>query len=352
MLRLALVGAGRVAQHYLHVHDEYLLKRFLQVTAVVDPNSAMANSLAEKFSAIVLPDIAAITPQVADLALVLTPSGMHEAHSRQLLQQGMPVLSEKPLGLSIEAVLDNARLADMKGLAYGGVFQNRFNPAMKFAHQVVSTGRLGKIVSASVRLRWCRYQPYYQDGWHGTWKLDGGVSNQQAIHHVDALQWLCGMPRELAAFKGRQANILEAEDTLVASGITERGIFFTFEATTAARPEDFEASLSLVGEKGYLDVGGVALNEIRRCLLIGEEDHEAEYCQRHSMAVTSGYGIGHADLLRSIAERFMAIGKIELPLSPEESLNAVRFVHALYRATEDGQIIQFDGNVRSRFLGV
>lgn len=351
MLRLALIGAGRVAQHYVYMRDEFLPADCLRVTAVVDPKTEAAEALAEKFGARVLPDIEAITPEIADLALVLTPSGLHEAHSRQLLQQGMPVLSEKPIGLSIEAVEDNARYAREKGLAYGGIFQNRFNPALLFAHQVVASGRLGKIVSAGVRLRWCRYQSYYEDGWHGTWKLDGGVSSQQAIHHVDALQWLCGMPRQLAAFKGRQMNRLEAEDTLVASGVTEQDIFFTFEATTAARPEDFEASLSLVGEKGYLDVGGVALNEIRRCALMGEEDREAEYCEGNSIAVRSGYGVGHADLLKGIVDCFVDSGKIELPLSAEESLNAVRFVHALYRATEDGQTIQFDGNVRSRFLG-
>ena len=352
MLRVALLGAGRVAQHYVYMSDEFIAPGLLSFTAVVDEKPEAANALAKRLGAQVLPTISAITPDVADLVVVLPPSGLHEAHSRQLLQQGMPVLSEKPLGLSIEAVLDNAKYAREKGLAYGGIFQNRFNPALLFAQQVVSSGRLGRIVSAGVRLRWCRYQPYYEDGWHGTWKLDGGVSNQQAIHHVDALQWLCGMPRQLAAFKGRQVNRLEAEDTMVASGLTEKDVFFTFEATTAARPEDFEASLSLVGEKGYLEVSGVALNEIRRCSLIGEEAREAEYCATHSKAVRSGYGVGHADLLLGIADRFAATGKIQLPLSAEESLNAVRFVHAMYRATEDGQNIQFDGDVRSRLLGV
>ena len=55
------------------------------------------------------------------------------------------------------------------------------------------------MVSVSVRLRWCRLQEYYNDGWHGTWAQDGGVTNQQAIHHVDALTWICGNAKAVSA---------------------------------------------------------------------------------------------------------------------------------------------------------
>ena len=84
---------------------------------------------------------------------------------------------------------------------------------------------------------------YYEDGWHGTWAQDGGVINQQAIHHVDAINWLLGPIDSLTATISNQLNDLEAEDTLVAIMKFENGALGTIEATTAARPEDFAASL-------------------------------------------------------------------------------------------------------------
>ena len=110
-------------------------------------------------------------------------------------------------------------------------------------------------------MRWCRLQDYYEDGWHGTWKYDGGVINQQAIHHVDALNWLLGPVDSLTATITNRLNNLEAEDTLVSIMKFENGALGTIEATTAARPEDFEASLSVVGENGMVLVGGIALNK-------------------------------------------------------------------------------------------
>ena len=43
-----------------------------------------------------------------------------------------------------------------------------------------------------MKLHWCRDQNYYSDDWHGKWNMDGGVINQQAIHHLDVLQWING----------------------------------------------------------------------------------------------------------------------------------------------------------------
>ena len=70
------------------------------------------------------------------------------------------------------------------------VFQNRFNNSIRFLKELIE--KIGKIVSVSLSLLWCRYQNYYNDGWHGTWINDGGVINQQAIHHLDVIRYLFG----------------------------------------------------------------------------------------------------------------------------------------------------------------
>ena len=109
-------------------------------------------------------------------------------------------------------------------------------------------------MSVSLSLRWCRLQEYYDDGWHGTWAQDGGVTNQQAIHHVDAWTWICGEVNSVSAISATRANKLQAEDTLVAAVELENGGLATLELTTAARPKDIEASVTITGTNGVAQI--------------------------------------------------------------------------------------------------
>ena len=138
-------------------------------------------------------------------------------------------------------------------------FQNRFNKAIQYIKEAIDKKRFGKIVTSAVVLRWCRYQNYYEDGWHGTWLNDGGVISQQI--RMNALNWLIG-PLRIYVHLKLELNKLQAEDTHVSIIKLNDGSLSTIEATTAARPRDFEASISIIGEKGMAKVSGIALNEI------------------------------------------------------------------------------------------
>ena len=87
---------------------------------------------------------------------------------------------------------ENIEIADKADLSYGGVFQNRMNKPILYIKKIFENEDFGNIISAGVKLQWCRFQEYYNDEWHGRWKTDGGVINQQAIHHIDALFHLFG----------------------------------------------------------------------------------------------------------------------------------------------------------------
>ena len=96
------------------------------------------------------------------------------------------------MSLRIEHAEELIDISSIKNKFCASIFQNRLNPAVDITKKAFENNRFGNLVSVSVRLRWCRLQDYYNDGWHGTWAQDGGVTNQQAIHHVDALTWICG----------------------------------------------------------------------------------------------------------------------------------------------------------------
>ena len=158
-----------------------------------------------------------ITKEKLDLILVLTFSGSHYQISRYILNHGIHVLCEKPLTMTPSKSLELYKLSKSKKLMCGVIFQNRFNAAIVCLKDALDKNFFGKIVKVSVSVLWCRYQDYYEDGWHGTWINDGGVINQQVIHHVDILRWLFGPVNEVFCYMGNRINRLEAEDTAVAT---------------------------------------------------------------------------------------------------------------------------------------
>jgi predicted dehydrogenase len=285
-----------------------------------------------------------------DLVLILTPSGRHYVHSKIALQRGVHVLVEKPITMLPTQASELAELANARNLMYGVVFQNRLNPAMRLLKEAIGLNRFGRIVTATVRLRWCRFQDYYEDGWHGTWAEDGGVINQQAIHHVDALNWLFGPVVSVCAATANRLNKLEAEDTLVAALRFENGALGTIEATTAARPEDYEASLSVVGEKGLAIIGGIALNKVETWRFVELQTGDRENPQLFSQEVPNGYGLSHGSVLQEVIDT-LSSDKINPPISAQDAIRTAELVHALYRSDELGGWVSLSDNPVSARLG-
>ena len=269
-----------------------------------------------------------------DLVLILTPSGLHYQHTKIALKHNCNVLCEKPITMLPSQAEELKEIAHESRLMYGIAFQNRLNPAITALERAIKDNRFGKIITATIRLRWCRFQDYYDDGWHGTWAQDGGVINQQAIHHVDAINWLLGPIESVNATISNRLNNLEAEDTLVGIMKFSNGALGTIEATTAARPEDFEASLSVVGEKGMVLIGGIALNKIQTWKFVESLSEDELIPEQYSQEVETGYGISHGPLLQSVIGSLKS-GKNDPPVSANDAINTTRVIHALYKSDEE-----------------
>ena len=296
--RIAIIGCGRVAQHYKKIFDSGVVSNWALV-GLYDIIGDRSEYLAEHFKTKSFNSFEAmLESESPDLVLILTPSGLHYKHAKIAFNYNCNVLCEKPITMLASQAEELKKIAFAKNLMYGTAFQNRLNPAITVLEKAIKDNRFGKIITATIRLRWCRYQDYYEDGWHGTWAQDGGVINQQAIHHVDAISWLLGPIESVNATITNRLNNLEAEDTLVAIMKFENGALGTIEATTAARPEDFEASLSVVGEKGMVLVGGIALNKIETWEFVESVLEDKLIPGQYSQEVETGYGISHGPLLQ------------------------------------------------------
>jgi predicted dehydrogenase len=350
VIRMAVIGCGRVAQHYRKILSSNVVNGWRMV-GVCDIEPAKADELAASLQCPAYGDYALMMEQTKpNLVVILTPSGLHYLHARHALEFGAHVLIEKPIAMLPAQARELQELGTARSLMVCVAFQNRLNPAIECLRQALAEKRFGKIVTATMRLRWCRYQQYYEDGWHGTWAQDGGVINQQAIHHVDALNWLLGPVDAVCATIANRLNRLEAEDTLVGIVRFASGALGTIEATSAARPQDFEASLSVVGEKGMALIGGIALNRVETWNFIEPQPGDAEAPQTCSRDVPNGYGLSHGPLLQAVIDALRQ-GSTTAPVSAEQGMRTTELIHALYRSDEIGGWVRLESNPVSERLG-
>ena len=198
-----------------------------------------------------------------DVFSVLTPSGAHCSNVLELAEYGRPIVVEKPLALRLEDADRMIEACDAHAVKLFVVHQNRYNLPIVKAREALEQGRFGRLVLGTVRLRWTRDQAYYDSApWRGTWEHDGGVFMNQAAHHVDMLTWFMGNVESVRSMAATRLVDIECEDTGVAVIRFNSGALGVLEATTGSRPTDLEGSISILGEKGSVVIGGFFMNEL------------------------------------------------------------------------------------------
>ena len=346
--KIALVGCGRVAQHYIKIIKQ-INKTSIQIEAVCDIKKSKAIEMSKKINSKPYFDLKKMFEEIkVDLIIILTPSGLHYEHSNLALNFGFNVLVEKPICLLPADAEKLYKKAKSKKLLLGVGFQNRYNKAIVFKN-ALDKKLFGKIVSISVVLRWCRFQNYYSDDWHGTWKFDGGVINQQAIHHIDALNYIFGPIKRVSSFLTKRLNKLEAEDTCVSILELNNGALCTLEATTAARPKDFEASISVVGEKGMAKIGGIGLNKIDNWEMVNKKTDLKKIKKQNSEKFNTGYGTSHKKIIPIFLDQTR--NRKKNYENVVHSISTLRLIHSIYSSSERSKIIKISSNINSRKLG-
>jgi predicted dehydrogenase len=216
------------------------------------------------------------------------------------------------------------------------VKQNRFNVPVVKLREALEAGRFGKLVLGTVRVRWARDQSYYDgDAWRGTWALDGGVLTNQASHHVDLLEWMMGDVESVHARASTALVRIETEDTAVATLRFANGSLGIIEATTAARPKDMEGSLSILGEKGAVEIAGFSVNKIRTWQFTEPLASDAEVMERYSVNPPNVYGFGH----QAYYEHVMECLTTRRPALVDglEGRRSLELISALYESIETGR---------------
>lgn len=346
-LKVALIGCGRIAGHHCRSIAEV---DGVELAAVCDLEIEKAEAYGTEFQVPAFKNYRKMFDDVADIdiAAVITPSGMHHEHGLEMLRDfNKHVIMEKPTFMRPSQLVDAYQIATDAGRKIFPVFQNRYNKAVRRVKKALDSGELGAVRTVSVRLRWCRPQRYYDMApWRGTFSHDGGALTNQTIHHVDLLRHLGGEVAKVNATMRTLGADIEVEDTTVATLAYESGAIGALESTTAARPDDFEASISFVCEEGLAQIGGIAVNELQ----IFSPDPAACAPNSEDFKGIEGhgavYGFGHTEMYRDIVADFA--GTTPYPVDQTDCLSTLELLHAFYRADEAGNWVDVGGGESNR----
>lgn len=350
ILKIGFIGCGRVFDHYLKLFKKNKIP-LMKIVACCDKD---LNKLKKKTQFENIKNYSKfsdmIKKEVLDLVIILSPSGLHYNHTKFALEKGVNVLCEKPMSLKVKDCEDLIKISKKKKVFYGVVFQNRLNKAIQFLRKEIKSNKLGKIIFCNVRLIWSRDNDYYSDGWHGTWKMDGGVLNQQLIHHLDAMINIVSEVIEINSFSSTRVNRLECEDTISASFKLKNGALGQIIGTTGFRPNDTEASIELITNKGIYKIGGIALNMVSNWIINGKENKNK--FQKYSEKFDNGYGNGHEKLLNMISQKLLSKKNIDnFSWCSQKALKTSKIVSKIYKSIEIKKNISLNDKLYSSKLG-
>jgi UDP-N-acetyl-2-amino-2-deoxyglucuronate dehydrogenase len=188
-----------------------------------------------------------------------------------------------------------------------------------------------------VNVFWTRPQAYCDSAkWRGTWELDGGAFMNQASHYVDLLNWLIGPVECVQAMTGTLARNIQVEDTGVMNIRWRNGALGSMSVTMLAYPKNLEGSITVLGERGTVRIGGVAVNEILEWSFADERDSDATVKQA-SYETTSVYGFGHPLYYRNVVD--VMRGRCEAETDGREGLTSLELLIAAYRSAREGRTV-------------
>jgi len=216
------------------------------------------------------------------------------------------------------------------------VKQNRRNTTLQLLKRAISDRRFGKIHLVNINVFWTRPQSYYdQAKWRGTWEFDGGAFMNQASHYVDLLDWLIGPVDKIQAMMSTTRDI-EVEDTGVLNVRWRSGALGSMSVTMLTYPSNLEGSITILGEKGTVRIGGVAVNEIQVWDFADSAPYDADLAAA-SYETTSVYGFGHPLYYRNVVETLQ--GEAEAETDGREGLKSLELLVAAYLSARDGKTV-------------
>ncbi|HYF67672.1 MAG TPA: Gfo/Idh/MocA family oxidoreductase [Ohtaekwangia sp.] len=266
-IKFAVIGFGHIGKRHATIIKDY---PGAELVAIVDSNPSVQE---DKLFPVGIPffkdlqDLFSAGLKI-DVVNIATPNGVHTRHAIEALSNKHHIVIEKPMGLSkasCEEVIFKALHVSRQVFV---VKQNRYSPPSKWLKEVVEKKIIGDVCMVQINCYWNRDDRYYKPGgWKGTLLLDGGVLFTQFSHFVDIMYWVFGDVKNIKAnFKNfNHHHNTEFEDSGLVTFDFVNGGMGVLNYSTSVWDKNMESSLTVVGTKGSLKIGGQYMNEIEYC---------------------------------------------------------------------------------------
>ncbi|NJK83848.1 MAG: Gfo/Idh/MocA family oxidoreductase [Saprospiraceae bacterium] len=264
-MKFAIVGYGRIGKRHAEMiqqNPDSELVAVCDILPVNIENIPVFNTLEEMLTANI----------AMDVVNICTPNGLHAQQAIQVLDAKKHVVIEKPMALTRAACEEIIFKALNVSRQVFCVMQNRYSPPSIWLKSLLTNGQLGDIYLVEINCYWNRDERYYKvpaDGflWKGTKALDGGVLFTQFAHFLDIMYWIFG---DITNIQTRTKNfnhttVTEFEDTGVVQFELVNGGLGVLTFTTACWDTNFESSITVIGSKGSVKIGGQYMDKVEYC---------------------------------------------------------------------------------------
>ncbi len=335
-LRVAILGYGHIAQKHIAALKQ--LNQDFELVAICDTNNAVLENAMQEHGVDGYACLRSmLTEANIDIVTLCTPSGLHAQQTKLIASHGKHVVCEKPMATKWQHAVEMVNACNEANVKLFVVKQNRGHPTLQLLKKAITTGRFGKIFNVNLNVFWTRPQDYYDKSpWRGTWDFDGGALMNQASHYVDLLHWLIGPIEDVHAFAATQARKMEAEDSAALVLRWRHGALGTMNVSMLTYPKNYEASLTIIGEKGTVKIGGVAVNEIQHWQF-ADPQPEDQQIQAITEQTQSNVTQGHVWYYQNVVDALR--GKARAETDGYEGLKSLAVIIAAYRSARDNKTI-------------
>lgn len=333
-IKFAVVGTGHIGKRHAEMitrNDEAELVALCDIRpkselGIEDFNVPFYSSITELLKADL--DI--------DVINICTPNGLHADQAMEALIKGKHVVCEKPMGLSkakCEKVIYKA-LKEHKQVFC--VMQNRYSPPSEWIKEVVEKKLLGDIFMVQLNCYWNRDNRYYKKGgWKGTNDLDGGTLFTQFSHFIDIMYWLFG---DITNIQGKFEDFIHEDSTdfedsgFISFDFVDGGMG-CINYSTAVWNTNLESSMTIVGSKGSVKIGGQYMNEVEYCNI---ENYEMPILREANPANDygpyKGSAANHNYVIENVVDTLK--GKTTATTNALEGLKVVDIIERIYALRE------------------
>ena len=335
-IRIGVVGCGRISKNHFGAIEKHADE--LELAAVCDTDKAVLDAHTSQYG---VPGYRRLEEMLEnerlDLVALCTPSGLHPDQAIRAAQHGVHVVTEKPMATRWADGIRMVRACEEAGVRLFVVKQNRGNSTLQLLKRAIDEGRFGRIYMVHLNVFWTRPQEYYDSAkWRGTWELDGGAFMNQASHYVDLLEWLIGPVESVHAMTATMARKIEVEDTGILNVRWRSGALGSMAVTMLTYPKNLEGSIVVLGEKGTVRIGGMAVNEIQHWEFSDSRDYDANI-KDANYETTSVYGFGHPLYYRNVVD--VMRGTADPAIDGREGLKSLELLIAAYLSARDGRTV-------------